>query len=79
VALPRAERAGAWHLVGPEALSRWDLGVVLAEGYGLDPAGLTPALSRDQPAPRPRDLTLTDARAAAVLSTRPRPVATLFG
>jgi dTDP-4-dehydrorhamnose reductase len=78
VALAPADRAGPWHLVGPEALSRYDLGVVLAETHGLDAAGITAARSRDLPAPRPRDLTLTAAR-AAVLTTRPRPVRSLWG
>ncbi len=77
VALPPAERAGPWHLVGPDALSRLALGVILAEAHGLDPAGITAARSRDQPDPRPRDLTLTAARAAA-LPTRPRPVGALW-
>ena len=77
VARPRPERAGPWHLVGPEALSRLDLGVLLAAAHDLDPAGITPSSSRDLPAPRPRDLTLTAARAAA-LPTRPRPVRTLW-
>ncbi len=77
VALPRAERAGPWHLVGPEAMSRSALGMVLAEAHGLDPAGITAVSSRDQPDPRPRDLTLTAERSAG-LPTRPRPVATLW-
>ncbi len=78
VAVPRDERSGLWHLVGPDALSRHELGVLLAEAHGLDPAGITAARSRDQPEPRPRDLTLTADR-ASVLPTRPRAVATLWG
>ena len=78
VAVPRDERSGFWHLVGPDALSRHELGVLLAEAHGLDPAGITAARSRDQPEPRPRDLTLTADR-ASVLPTRPRAVATLWG
>jgi dTDP-4-dehydrorhamnose reductase len=77
VALPRAERAGAWHLVGPGALSRVELGTILAEAHGLDPAQITAASSRDQPDPRPRDLTLTVERSGG-LPTRPRSVATLW-
>jgi dTDP-4-dehydrorhamnose reductase len=79
VALPRAERAGPWHLVGPEAVSRHQLGVVLAEAHGLDPGGITPGESRELPAPRPRDLTLTSQRSATALPSRPRPVASLWG
>ena len=57
VALPPcADRAGPWHLVGPDALSRHALGVILAEAHGLDPAGITgrpePGPSRS-PAPGP--------------------------
>ncbi len=37
VALPRAERAGPWHLVGPDALSRHELGVLLAASARLGP------------------------------------------
>ena len=39
VALPRADRSGPWHLVGPDAFSRHDLGVVLADAHGLDRCG----------------------------------------
>ncbi len=77
IALPRPERSGPWHLVGPDALSRHALGVLLADAHGLDPTGLTAARSRDLPDPRPRDLTLTAAR-SAVLPTRPRAVSTLW-
>jgi dTDP-4-dehydrorhamnose reductase len=76
VAVPREERAGPWHLVGPDALSRHALGVLLAEAHGLDPSAISAAASHDQPAPRPRDLTLTSRRP---LPTRPRPVASLWG
>jgi dTDP-4-dehydrorhamnose reductase len=76
-ALPRADRGGPWHLVGPDAVSRYDLGVVLAEAHGQDPAGITAAHSRDLPEPRPRDLRLTAGRATS-LPTRPRSVLTLW-
>ena len=76
-ALTRAERAGPWHLVGPDALSRHELGVLLAQAHGLDPAGITAASSRDLADPRPRNLTLRAERSAA-LPTRPRSVETLW-
>jgi dTDP-4-dehydrorhamnose reductase len=76
VALPRHERSGPWHLVGPDALSRHALGVLLAEAHGLDPSPITAAQSHEQPAPRPRDLRLTSSRP---LPTSPRPVRTLWG
>jgi dTDP-4-dehydrorhamnose reductase len=77
VALPRADRAGPWHLVGPDALSRHALGVILAEAHDLDPVGITAAQSRDLPDPRPRDLSLTAER-AAILPTRARSAGTLW-
>ena len=52
--------------------------MLLADAHGLDPSAITTASSRDLSEPRPRDLTLTDARAADALPTRPRPVETLW-
>jgi dTDP-4-dehydrorhamnose reductase len=77
VGLEPADRSGPWHLVGPEALSRHDLGVAIADALGLDTAAITPGSSRDQREPRPRDLRLTTERNAA-LTTAARPVTTLF-
>jgi dTDP-4-dehydrorhamnose reductase len=71
--LPEA-RAGVWNLVGPEALSRYAIGLLVAAHQGLDPAGITPAWSRDSAAPRPRDLRMTTARACGQLRTRARPL-----
>lgn len=78
VALEADHRAGPWHLVGSQVLSRYDLGVLIAAHLGLDPSGLTPAHSHDQLEPRPRDLRLTTARADAALATPARSVRTLF-
>jgi hypothetical protein len=63
--------------VGPDALSRHALGVILAEAHDLDPVGITAAQSRDLPDPRPRDLSLTAER-AAILPTRARSAGTLW-
>ncbi len=71
-------RAGVWHLVGAEALSRYDLGVAIARHEGLDPAGITGRSSRTQPHPRPRDLHLTAARSDRALTTPARSVRSLF-
>lgn len=78
VALDAGDRAGPWHLVGSEVLSRYDLGVLIARHVGLDPAGITAARSKDQDQPRPRDLHLTTARADAALATPARSIRTLF-
>ena len=72
--LPVEERCGIWHLAGPEALSRYALGLLVAAHEGLDPAGITPARSADFPVPRPRDLRLLTTRADRALTTRARPI-----
>lgn len=77
--LPAEERGGVWHLAGPEALSRYALGLLIAARCGLDPAGITPGTNRDAPEPRPRDLRLLTTRADQALRTQPRPVSELFG
>jgi dTDP-4-dehydrorhamnose reductase len=74
VALPRERQAGVWNLAGPEAVSRHELGLLIAARHGLDPAGLTPMLSAELDMPRPRDLRLTTARADRELSVRARPI-----
>ncbi|MDB4948513.1 MAG: dTDP-4-dehydrorhamnose reductase [Gemmatimonadetes bacterium] len=76
--LPADERAGMWHLAGPEALSRYALGLLVAAHEGLDPAAITPALSAASPSPRPRDLRLLTARADRALRTRARPISELL-
>jgi dTDP-4-dehydrorhamnose reductase len=71
-ALEASARSGVWHLAGPEALSRYALGVLLALRHGLDPAGIVPTRSADAAEPRPRDLRLLTRRADAALRTRTR-------
>jgi len=58
---------GIWHLAGPQALSRYEFGLRLAHACDLDPAGITPGLSRDSGALRPRDCRLQIGRAQAHL------------
>jgi dTDP-4-dehydrorhamnose reductase len=77
-ALARPDRAGTWHVVGPEALTRYTLGLLIAAHLGLDAADITPSASTEQPEPPPRDLRLSSARADRLLCARPRPVSTLF-
>ncbi|MBW3656828.1 MAG: sugar nucleotide-binding protein [Gemmatimonadetes bacterium] len=77
--LPADRRAGVWHLAGPEAVSRYALGVLLATRHGLNPAGITPVPSASSTVPRPRDLRLLTPRADRELRSRARPVsAALF-
>ncbi len=56
--LDRSPRAGVWHLPGPEALSRWELGTRLLAAAGLQPSSVVAVSARDHPDPRPADLTL---------------------
>jgi dTDP-4-dehydrorhamnose reductase len=76
--LPPERRAGVWHLAGPEAVSRYALGVLIALRHGLDPSAITPAPSAAAPAPRPRDLRLLTQRADRELRTRARPVSAVL-
>lgn len=79
VARPRADRAGPWHLVGPEAVSRWDLGHLLVDREGGDRSLLRRAHSpRDVDDPRPRDLCLSDDRTRGALGWSPRRVTDLY-
>ncbi|NLA34160.1 MAG: sugar nucleotide-binding protein [Actinobacteria bacterium] len=76
VALERSERRGVWHLVGPERLSRVELGVAIAARLGLDASLIDSASSDSMAEPRPKNLTLTSTRAAR-LPSRPRRVSTV--
>lgn len=77
VGLPPAQSPGVWHLVGPEALTRAQLGRRLARRLGLDESTL---LEVPSPNPategegRPRDLRLSAGRSQARLRHRPSPV-----
>lgn len=74
VEMERGARAGVWNLVGPEAVSRFHLAVLLARSFGVSEAGLREGSHRDSPTPRPRDLSLSTARADAALRARARPI-----
>ena len=72
-------RVGVGHLVGAEAFTRYELGVLIAEWAGLDPSLIVAAESASVTGgePRPRDCRLTTARADAAGITC-RSVRTLF-
>lgn len=72
--LPRERIGGVWHLAGPEAVSRFTLAVLLALRHGIDPREVRPALNRDFPERRPRDLRMHTGRADRELRTRARPI-----
>lgn len=72
VALPSRDRHGAWHLAGPERLSRYDLAARIVERTGEDlpiAGGTTPVGTN-----RPRDLELTDTRARRDVDWDPSPI-----
>jgi dTDP-4-dehydrorhamnose reductase len=72
--LPAADAAGVWHLAGPEAVSRYALGALIAQAHGLDGSRIRAARIAESPRPRPRDLRLLTARADRHLPTRARPL-----
>lgn len=76
--LPQPQRKGIWHLVGPEIVSRYALGLLVAAHEGLDPAPIKAALNGSSANPRPRDLRLLTSRADRVLSTVARPISILM-
>lgn len=72
VDMGRSERAGVWHLPGPEPLTRLELGQRVLAALGLDPDAPRAASARDHPDPRPPDLTLRSTRGWP--GAPPRPV-----
>ena len=69
--------SGLIHLGGPERISRYDFGRLIASVMQLSPAQLIPCLRSDVPmaAPRPRDVSLDSAKARALISFNPPPLA----
>ncbi|MGD2176970.1 MAG: sugar nucleotide-binding protein, partial [Anaerolineae bacterium] len=61
--------ASVVHVAGAQPLSRYEFGLRLAHFHGVDPGGITPALSRDSGLIRPLDCTLDCSRARALLHT----------
>ncbi len=60
---------GVLHVAGVQPLSRYQFGLRLARFHGVDPDGITPALSRESGLTRPLDCTLDCSRARALLRT----------
>ncbi|MET7425167.1 sugar nucleotide-binding protein [Dactylosporangium sp. NPDC005555] len=65
---------GILNIAGPQPLSRYDLGVLVAIRDGLDPAAIPSARSRDLFPNRPLDVRLDSALAVSLLTVRLRPV-----
>jgi dTDP-4-dehydrorhamnose reductase len=72
--LAAAGYSGLINVAGPEAVSRADLGLLSAVRYGVDPALIpTCRTAEGGLGPRPADVRLDSAHAAALLTTRLRP------
>jgi dTDP-4-dehydrorhamnose reductase len=63
---------GVLHLGGADAVSRLELGRLVAHRDGLDPAALRGGLRADLPDPGPIDVRLDSSLAASLLTTRLR-------
>lgn len=72
--MPAEVRAGVWHLAGPEALSRYTLGILVARHHDVDADAIVPARSRGAGLQRPRDIRLLTPRADRELRTYARPI-----
>ncbi len=64
--------AGVLNVAGADAVSRYDLGVLVARRDGLDPARLRPGTSAGRPLSGPTDVRLRTGKAASLLRTRLR-------
>lgn len=73
--LALARGKGIFHMGGPERISRYEFGLLLAQVFDLDAAFITPCRQADVPMPavRPGDLSTRNERAIA-LGYRPRTV-----
>jgi dTDP-4-dehydrorhamnose reductase len=63
---------GVLNVAGVDAISRYDLGLLVAARDGLEPSAIPAARSADVGAARPLDVRLTVDRAGSVLTTRLR-------
>ncbi|MEU4155470.1 sugar nucleotide-binding protein [Actinoplanes sp. NPDC026670] len=70
--LAAGDHAGVLNVAGADAISRYELGVLVARRDGLDPALIPAASLAALGLSRPPDLRLTTTRAAKLLSTRLR-------
>lgn len=64
---------GILHLAGPERLSRFDMGRIAAQAYGLPEANIIPTHQSDfsSPEPRPADVSMTCNRYASLFGVQP--------
>ena len=78
LALVHSRYAGLLNVAGPDAVSRAELGLLVAARHGLDPAGLKTTSAAALGLVRPAEVRLDSARAAALLPTRLRGVRELL-
>lgn len=64
--------AGVLHMAGAEAVSRYEIGRLMARACGLSPDSIAAGLSAESPVRRPRNCVLDSSRAAGLLRTRLR-------
>jgi dTDP-4-dehydrorhamnose reductase len=64
--------SGVWHLAGADAVSRHELGLLIAGRDGLDPTALPTGLRAESGLPGPVDVRLDSSAARARLGTRLR-------
>ncbi len=67
-----SDHAGVCHLAGADAVSRHELGVLIADRDGLDASGLTAGRRVDAGVPGPLDVRLDSTRTQRALRTRLR-------
>ncbi|WP_371750491.1 sugar nucleotide-binding protein [Streptomyces sp. NBC_01283] len=72
VELASSDHAGIRHLAGPDAVSRHELGLLIARRDGLDPATLPAGRRADTGVPGPLDVRLDSSRTQHSLRTRLR-------
>lgn len=76
--LAASEFEGLINVAGPQAVSRAELGQLVAQRYGFTAADVPTATIAGSGLARPTDVRLDCALAGRLLSVRPRPVAELF-
>nr|WP_269091113.1 sugar nucleotide-binding protein [Actinopolymorpha cephalotaxi] len=70
--LAASGHAGVAHVAGPDPVSRYELGLLVAARDGLDPSLLPTGLRADLPVPGPLDVRLDCRRTQGLLRTRLR-------
>ncbi|MEO3780522.1 sugar nucleotide-binding protein [Micromonospora sp. B11E3] len=76
--LAATDYAGPLNVAGPEAVSRAEMGLLVARRYGLDAAGMKTTTSAAAGLVRPAEVRLDSSRAAALLRTRLRGIGELL-